>query len=135
MQAQKGRADRKAKTAKPAEQERTYPINRHEKPDCADGNDGGGKIVPKQEKLFAKPVQQTVQGRLRIKEGAEERQREQDFPQPCAAVYNVADFLREHPVKSIPQEMIFSNTASTVENAAKDIKTKNKLPQSLPSGI
>ena len=46
--------------AKPAEQERTYPINRHEKPDCADGNDGGGKIVPKQEKLFAKPVQQAL---------------------------------------------------------------------------
>ena len=99
MQTQKGRADRKAKTAKPAEQECTYPINRHEKPDCADGNDGGGKIVPKQEKLFAKPVQQTVQGRLRIKEGAEERQREQNFPQPCAAVYNVADFLREHSEK------------------------------------
>ena len=38
-------------------------------------------------------------------------------------------------VRSIPHETIFSNTASTVENAANDIKIKKKLPHSLPSGI
>ena len=31
--------------------------------------------------------------------------------------------------------MISSNTPSTVENAAKVINTKNKLPHSLPKGI
>ena len=38
-------------------------------------------------------------------------------------------------VRSIPQETIFSNTASTVENAANDMNIKKKLPQSIPSGI
>ena len=45
------------------------------------------------------------------------------------------DFWRLHPVSSIPQEMMFSNTARIVENAAKNINKKNRLPQSLPSGI
>ena len=31
-------------------------------------------------------------------------------------------------------DKIFSNTASTVDNAAKDIKTKNRLPHTLPPG-
>ena len=31
--------------------------------------------------------------------------------------------------------MIFSNTAITVENAAKDIKMKNRLPQSRPPAM
>ena len=45
------------------------------------------------------------------------------------------DFFLLHPVNSIPQEMIFSNTARIVENAAKDINTKNRLPHNLPIGI
>ena len=44
-------------------------------------------------------------------------------------------FLRLPPQRSIPKEIIFSNTAKMVENAAKDIKTKNKLPHNLPSDI
>ena len=45
------------------------------------------------------------------------------------------DFLRLQPVSSIPQEIIFSNTARMVEKAANDIKMKNRLPHSLPSGM
>jgi hypothetical protein len=45
------------------------------------------------------------------------------------------DFFLLHPVNSIPQEMIFSNTARIVEKAAKDINMKNKLPHNLPIGI
>ena len=44
-------------------------------------------------------------------------------------------FFLLHPVSSIIQDIIFSKTASTVENAAKVIKIKNKLPHSLPIGI
>ena len=36
------------------------------------------------------------------------------------------------PESSIPQLIIFSNTANTVDNAAKDINRKNRLPQILP---
>ena len=41
-------------------------------------------------------------------------------------------FFRLQFVKSITQETIFSKTANTVESAAKDMKTKNILPQNLP---
>ena len=37
--------------------------------------------------------------------------------------------------KSLVQDIIFSNTASTVDIAANDINTKNKLPHNLPSGM
>lgn len=38
-------------------------------------------------------------------------------------------FFRLQPVSSIPQEIIFSNTARMVENAANDIKMKKRLPR------
>ena len=37
--------------------------------------------------------------------------------------------------KSMPQELMFSNTASMVENAAKVIKTKKSVPQIWPPAI
>ena len=42
------------------------------------------------------------------------------------------DFLREQPVSSMPQQMMFSKTASTVESAAKAMNRKNRLPHSRP---
>ena len=52
-----------------------------------------------------------------------------------AVAFTRLDFFRLQPVSSIPQEIIFSNTARMVEKAANDIKMKNRLPQSLPSGM
>ena len=52
-----------------------------------------------------------------------------------AMAFTRLDFFRLQPVSSIPQEIIFSNTARMVENAANDIKMKKRLPQSLPSGM
>ena len=52
-----------------------------------------------------------------------------------AIAFMKLDFFLLQPVNSIPQEIIFSNTARIVENAAKDIKIKNKLPHNLPIGI
>lgn len=54
---------------------------------------------------------------------------------PTTTILTIAAFLLLHPHKSIPKDIIFSNTARIVENAAKDINAKNKLPQSLPPGI
>ena len=45
------------------------------------------------------------------------------------------DFLRLQPVSSMPQQMIFSNTASTVDMAAKAMNKKNRLPHSRPMDI
>ena len=44
-------------------------------------------------------------------------------------------FFLLQPVRSIVQARIVSNTARTVEKAAKLINTKKRLPQTLPSGI
>ena len=52
-----------------------------------------------------------------------------------AMAFTRLDFFRLQPVSSIPQEIIFSNTARMVEKAANDIKMKNRLPHSLPSGM
>ena len=46
----------------------------------------------------------------------------------------IQDFFRLHPSISDVQEIMFSNVARTVERAAKDINTKNKLPQTIPPG-
>lgn len=48
--------------------------------------------------------------------------------------FTAHDFLRLHPVISIPQEMMFSKTAKTVENAANPRKRKNNPPHNLPRG-
>ena len=45
------------------------------------------------------------------------------------------DFFLLQWNRSMPQEIMFSNTAKIVENAAKDIKTKNSVPQILPPAI
>ena len=45
------------------------------------------------------------------------------------------DFLRVQPVSSMPQQMMFSNTASTVDRAAKAMNRKNRLPHSRPSAM
>ena len=50
-------------------------------------------------------------------------------------VLNSATFLREAPVRSMQQDMMFSNTASTVENAANAMNTKNRLPHKRPIGM
>ena len=42
------------------------------------------------------------------------------------------DFLRLAPVSSMPQQMMFSNTASTVDNAANAMNRKNRLPHRRP---
>lgn len=44
-------------------------------------------------------------------------------------------FFLDQPVRSMMQAMIFSNTAKTVESAAKERNTKKRLPQSLPKGM
>ena len=44
-------------------------------------------------------------------------------------------FFRPAPVRSMPQEMMFSKTAKTVENAANAMNTKNRLPHSRPIAI
>ena len=44
-------------------------------------------------------------------------------------------FFLDHPNTSMQHEIMFSNTAITVENEANVINTKNKLPQSLPSDM
>jgi hypothetical protein len=40
-----------------------------------------------------------------------------------------------HPVKSLQQEIMFSNTAKTVDIAANVINKKKKLPHTRPNGI
>ena len=45
------------------------------------------------------------------------------------------DLFFDQPKRSLVQEIIFSNTAKTVDIAAKVIKTKKSEPQSLPRGI
>ena len=45
------------------------------------------------------------------------------------------DFLRLQPVSSMPQQMIFSNTASTVDRAAKAMNRKNRVPHRRPSAM
>ena len=44
-------------------------------------------------------------------------------------------FLRFHPVSSLTQQTMFSNTAKTVEKAAKVRNKKNRLPQNRPSAM
>ncbi len=44
-------------------------------------------------------------------------------------------FVLDQPNASMHMAMIFSNTARTVEKAANDINTKNRLPHSLPMGM
>ena len=46
-----------------------------------------------------------------------------------------ATFLLESFVSSSQKDIMFSNTAITVESAAKIINTKNKVPITLPPGI
>ena len=41
-------------------------------------------------------------------------------------------FLRSQPVKSQMQEVMFSNTAITVDMAAKSMNRKNRVPQIRP---
>ena len=43
-----------------------------------------------------------------------------------------ADLRRVQPVSSMPQQMMFSNTASTVESAANAMNRKNRLPHTRP---
>ena len=45
------------------------------------------------------------------------------------------DFLRVQPVSSMPQQMMFSNTASTVDRAANAMNRKNRLPHRRPIAI
>ena len=52
-----------------------------------------------------------------------------------AAAFIRTAFLRLQPNISIAKAIIFSKTAITVDIAANDIKTKNKVPQSLPKDI
>ena len=47
----------------------------------------------------------------------------------------IAVFLRDHFQRSIHDDIIFSKTAITVENAAKAMKIKNQLPHIRPPGI
>ncbi len=47
----------------------------------------------------------------------------------------IAVFLRDHFQRSIHDDIIFSKTAITVENAAKAMKIKKQLPQIRPPGI
>ena len=44
-------------------------------------------------------------------------------------------FFVLQPVRSVAKEMIFWNTAITVDSAAKDIKIKNNVPQNLPPAM
>lgn len=44
-------------------------------------------------------------------------------------------FFRLQPHISMAKEMIFSNTAMTVDRAAKERNTKNRAPHSWPRGI
>ena len=44
-------------------------------------------------------------------------------------------FRRSQPNTSMLMLMIFSNTAITVDNAAKDINTKKSIPHNVPLGI
>ena len=46
-----------------------------------------------------------------------------------------AVFFLDHFHKSIHEDMMFSNTAITVEKAAKAMKMKKQLPQIRPPGI
>ena len=46
--------------------------------------------------------------------------------------FTMPDFFLLHPVISIPQHMMFSKTARTVESAANDMNRKNRLPHNLP---
>ena len=48
---------------------------------------------------------------------------------------HTAAFLRLHPVMSMAKDMIFSNTAITVDIAAKDINRKKKKPQIRPPAM
>ena len=50
-------------------------------------------------------------------------------------ILNATALLRFHPHRSIAKDRIFSNTAITVDSAAKDINRKNSAPQSLPPAI
>ena len=45
------------------------------------------------------------------------------------------DFLRSQCISSISQQMMFSNTASTVERAANAMNRKNRLPHSRPMAM
>ena len=49
-----------------------------------------------------------------------------------STMFTSTAFLMVQPVRSVAKEMMFWNTAITVENAAKDINMKNSVPQSLP---
>ena len=49
--------------------------------------------------------------------------------------FTVLDFFLLQPVSSATQEIIFSNTARIVENAANDMNMKKRLPHSLPRGM
>ena len=52
-----------------------------------------------------------------------------------AIQFTTLAFFLLQPVMSIVQARMVSNTASTVENAAKLINTKKRLPHTLPRGI
>ena len=50
-------------------------------------------------------------------------------------ILNKTALLRFQPHRSIAKDRMFSNTAITVDSAAKDINRKNRAPQSLPPAI
>ena len=47
----------------------------------------------------------------------------------------ISDFFLFHPNISILIDMIFSNTAMTVDSAANDMNMKNSIPHTLPPGM
>ena len=50
-------------------------------------------------------------------------------------ILQMTAFLMVHPVRSVAKDMMFWNTAMMVENAAKDINRKNRVPHILPPAI
>ena len=52
-----------------------------------------------------------------------------------ATRFTATAFFRLQPHMSMAKEMMFSNTAMTVDRAAKDRNTKNRAPHSRPRGI
>ena len=50
-------------------------------------------------------------------------------------VFTIAVFFLDHPHKSMHEDIMFSNTAITVEKAANAINIKKQLPHILPPGI
>ncbi len=52
-----------------------------------------------------------------------------------STMFTATAFVLDTPNKSIAKEMMFSNTAMTVESAAKDKNKKNSIPQMRPPAI